>query len=227
MKFPEHTSNTYDAQLEIACEKVMRMGELVQNQFAIAVGTLSSCDLIEIDNVLDMGHVVNAMEVEIDDLCTNILVRRQPTANDLRLVTTIIKTINDLERIGDEAESIARLSRQIALKAPMHLPSYSHINFIAEIAAEMVDSALTAFDSLDDEAAQKMGYKDSLIDQEGGATLRGLIGYMMEDTSELSIALHVALIARSIERVGNHAKHIAEYVVYLIQGREARNFCTI
>jgi phosphate transport system protein len=227
MKFPEHTSNTFDTELSTACDKVMRMAELVENQFSVAIDSLSAADLIAIDSVLDMGHVVNAMEVEIDELCTNILVRRQPTANDLRLVTTIIKTINDLERIGDEAENIAKLSRQILQKNPKQLPSYAQIKHIAAIALEMLSSAVAAFDAMDAEAAQKMAYKDSLIDQECGAILRNLVGYMMEDSSELTIALHVALIARSVERAGDHAKNISEYVVYMIQGREVRNFCTI
>jgi phosphate transport system protein len=227
MKISEHTSHTFDAELNSVCEKVMTMAELVQNQLAVSVNLLGSIDLVAIDRVLDMGHVVNAMEVEIDELCTSILVRRQPTANDLRLVTTIIKTINDLERIGDEAESIARVSRLIIQKNPQSLPSYAQISSVAEIAMEMLESAVAAFEAWDADLAQTIVHKESLIDQESGAILRSLVGYSMEDGHELSTAMHAALIARSIERIANHSKHISEYVLYMIKGREVRNYSTI
>jgi phosphate transport system protein len=208
------------------CASVMQMGVLVENQFRLAMDSLATGDLMTIDHVIDEGQAVNAMEVEIDECCTNLLVRRQPTANDLRLVTTVIKIINDLERIGDEAESIARLSRLIAQKHPAQLPRYHQIKHSADIALEMLSAALNAFEEFNSEAAKKIGHKDALIDEEFRAILRHLVAYMMEDTSELTTVLNVALVARAIERIGDHAKNISEYVIYMIEGREVRNYST-
>ncbi len=203
------------------------MGVAVENQFRLALDTLTTGDLTAMDRVLDEGHMVNAMEVEIDERCTDILVRRQPTANDLRLVSAIIKTINDLERIGDEAESIARVSRLIAQKHSAQLPRLQQIKYVAEIALGMLMAAMNSFDDLDSEAARKIGRKDTLIDEEFRAILRHLVAYMMEDTGELTTTLQVVFVVKAIERIGNHAKNISEYVIYMMEGREVRNYCTI
>lgn len=227
MKHPEHTSTQFDAELRTVCASVLQMGASVENQFRLALDSLTTRDLTTIDRVIDEGHAVNAMEVEIDERCTNILVRRQPTANDLRLVTTIIKTINDLERIGDESENIAHMSRLIAQRSAAELPHFYQIKYVAEIALEMLSSALDAFDEMDAEAAKKIGRKDTLIDDAFRSILRHLVAYMMEDTSELSTALQVIFVAKAIERIGDHAKNISEYVIYMMEGREARNYCTI
>lgn len=224
MKYPEHTSAQFDAELTAVCVSVQKMGSLVESQFRLALESLASGDPVTIERVLAEGQVVNAMEVEIDEKCTDILVRRQPTANDLRLVTTVIKIINDLERIGDEAENIARMSSLVAQKQPYHFPRYPQMKYIADIALEMLSAALDAFDALDVGAAKKTGRKDALIDDEFRAILRHLVAYMMEDASMLSATLQAALAARAIERIGDHAKHISEYVVYMVEGREARNF---
>lgn len=224
MKYPEHTSTQFDAELSAVCASVQKMGAAVENQLQLALEALASGDLMTIDRVLDEGHVVNAMEVEIDEKCTDILVRRQPTANDLRLVTTIIKTINDLERIGDEAENIARMSKMVAQKQPYHFPCYPQMKHTAGIALEMLRAALDSFDTMDVEAAKMVGRKDTLVDDEFRIILRHLVAYMMEDTSALSATLQAALAARAIERIGDHAKHMSEYVVYMVEGREARNY---
>ncbi|TAJ76043.1 MAG: phosphate signaling complex protein PhoU [Gallionellaceae bacterium] len=227
MKYPEHTSTQFDVELGAVCASVLRMGAAVENQFRLALDTLSTGDLTVVDRVLDEGRTVNAMEVEIDERCTNILVRRQPTANDLRLVSTIIKTINDLERIGDEAESIARLAGLIASKQPARLPRLQQIKYIAEIALGMLMAALKSFDEMDSEAARKVGRKDTLIDEEFRSILRHLVAYMMEDTSELTTTLQVVFVVKAIGRIGDHAKNISEYVIYMMEGRDVRNCSTI
>jgi phosphate transport system protein len=224
MKYPAHTSTRFDAELSAVCASVMQMGALVENQFRLAIESFATGDLMAIDRIMDEGYKVNAMEIEIDECCTNLLVRRQPTANDLRLVAAIIKIINDLERIGDEAENIARMSQLIAQKQSKSLPRYQQIKHVANIALEMLRAALDAFDALDSSAAKKIGRKDTLIDEEFRSILRHLVAYMMEDSSELSTALHTALMARSIECIGDHAKNISEYVIYMMEGREIRNF---
>lgn len=200
------------------------MGAVVESQLRAALDSLATGDLMTIDRVLDDGHTVNAMEVEIDEKCTEILVRRQPTANDLRLVTAIIKTINDLERIGDEAENIARMSKLVAQIQPARFPCYPQMKYIAETALLILKAALASFDALDVDAAKRAWQKDALIDDEFRILLRHLVAYMMEDTSALSTTLQAALVARALERIGDHAKHISEYVVYMVEGRESRNY---
>lgn len=200
------------------------MGAVVENQLRSALDSLATGDLMTIDRVLDDGHTVNAMEVEIDEKCTEILVRRQPTANDLRLVTAIIKTINDLERIGDEAENIARMSKLVAQTQPIRFPCYPQMKYIGETALLILQAALASFDELDVEAAKRAWRKDALIDDEFRIILRHLVAYMMEDSSALSTTLQAALVARALERIGDHAKHISAYVVYMVEGRESRNY---
>lgn len=224
MKYPEHTSAQFDAELTEVRASVQKMGTAVERQLRSALDALATGDLMTIDRVLDDGHTVNAMEVEIDEKCTDILVRRQPTANDLRLVTAVIKTINDLERIGDEAENIARMSKAVAQKQPYYFPCYLQLKYIGEIALEILRATLDAFDALDVESAKNAWRKDMQIDGEFRVILRHLVAYMMEDTSALSTTLQAALVARAIERIGDHAKHISEYVVYMVEGRESRNY---
>jgi phosphate transport system protein len=202
----------------------MNMGAAVESQLKRAVEALATGDLIAIDGVVDDGHAVNAMEVEIDEMCIQILVRRHPTANDLRLIKAIIKIINDLERIGDEAEHIAVMAKLIFQKHPQHMLREQQIRYIAEIALGMLRDALNAFDALDADAAKKIGRRDTLIDDEFRSILRHLMGYMMEDASELTTALQVVFVAKSIENIVHHAKNLSEYVVYMLEGREARNY---
>jgi phosphate transport system protein len=227
MKYPEHTSTRFDSELDIVCSNVLQMGTSVKYQFLLAMESLETGDLTTIDKVIDEGHAVNAMEVQIDELCTELLVRRQPAANDLRLVSTIIKTINDLERIGDEAESIARMSGLIAQKQSVSPPCLPQIKYVAALARDMLDASLTAFEEFDAAAAKKVGRKDTLIDEEFHIILRHLVAYMMEDTSELSSVLQVVFIVKAIERIGDHARNISKYVVYMVEGCEPRNYCTI
>jgi phosphate transport system protein len=226
MDYPEHTSSQFDVELKNVCTNVLRMGEAVENQFHLAIESLVTGDAEKVDRVINEGAAINAMEIAIDESCINLLVRRQPTANDLRLIKSIIKTINDLERIGDEAESIARSTKIIVNKDTEFLPRQSQIKYVAEIAIGMLRAALEAFDAMDSEAARKVGHKDTLLDEEFRSILRHLVAYMMEDSSDFSMAIQTALVARSIERAGDHAKNISEYVVYMMEGRAVRNFST-
>ncbi len=227
MKYPEHTSTQFDAELTAVCASVLQMGEAVENQFRLALDSLATGDLTTIDRVMDAGHSINAMEVDIDENCTRIFVRRQPTANDLRLVKTIIRIINDLERIGDEAESIAGMSKLIAQKRSSQLPGYPQVKYIADVALGMLSASLAAFDAMDADSAKKIGRKEALIDAELQSILRHLVGYMMEDASEPPTALQILCVATSIKRIGDHAKSISKHVVYMMKGPETRNHSTL
>jgi phosphate transport system protein len=223
MDYPGHTSTQFDAELKNVITNVLRMGEAVESQFRLAIESLATGDSEKIDQVINNGVEINAMEIAIDESCINILVRRQPTANDLRLVKTIIKTINDLERIGDEAESIACSAKLIFHQGFVSFPRHSQIKSVAGIALDLLREALVAFDGMDSAAAKKVWRKDTVIDEKFHSILRHLVAYMMEDNSEFSIAMQAALLARSIERAGDHAKNISGYVVYMMEGRINRD----
>lgn len=210
-----------------AYANVIKMAVSVEKQFTTAMSALKNGNPAQLQQVLNDGDLVDAMEVSIDEQCTEILVRRQPTANDLRLVSTIIKTINDLERIGDESENIARAAQIFAQKKPYQLPCRSQIDYVAQIALGMLKSAMEAFDAMDADAARKVGYRNTLIDEEFQAIMRHLVAYMMEDTSDLSTSLQIVFVTRTLENISNHARNISEYVIYLVEGRDARNYCTI
>lgn len=227
MKYPEHTSTQFDTELTAVCASVLQMGKAVENQFRLALDSLATGDLMAIDRVMDAGHSINTMEIDIDENCTRIFVRRQPTANDLRLVKTIIKIINELEHIGDEAENIACMSKLIAQKHSSHLPGYQQIKYIADVALGMLSASLAAFDAMDADSARKVGRKDALIDAELNSILRHLVGYIMEDATKLPTALQTLCAAKSIKRIGDHTKSISKHVVYMMEGREIRNDSTV
>ncbi len=219
----EHTSKQFDHELEAVRARVLQMGGLVESQIRVAIESLTSGDVNLMKRVIEDDHRVNAMEVEIDESCNRILVRRQPAAGDLRMVMTVIKTITDLERIGDEAQKIARMAILLSQKERLNLPRYHEIKHAAELALEMLHKALDAFARLDVAAAAQVVRQDEQVDEEFRAIMRYLITFMMEDPRTISTALEILFIAKAIERIGDHAQNMAEYVVYMVKGRDVRH----
>ena len=219
----EHTSKQFDAELEAVRARVLQMGGLVESQIRLAVESLVSGDVALMNNVIGDDHRVNAMEVEIDESCSRILVRRQPAAGDLRMVMTVIKTITDLERIGDEAEKIARMAKLLSQQERLRLPRYNEIKRAAEIALDMLRKSLDAFARLDLATAATVVRQDELVDEEFRAIMRYLITFMMEDPRTISTSLEILFVAKAIERIGDHAKNMSEYVVYMVKGRDVRH----
>ncbi|MEW5903573.1 MAG: phosphate signaling complex protein PhoU [Pseudomonadota bacterium] len=219
----EHTSKQFDAELEAVRARVLQMGGLVENQIKLAVESLVSGDVALMTQVIEDDHRVNAMEVEIDESCNHILVRRQPAAGDLRMVMTVIKTITDLERIGDEAEKIARMAKLLSQKERLHLPRYNEIKHAAELALDMLRKSLDAFARLNLSAAAQVVRQDEQVDEEFRAIMRYLITFMMEDPRTISTSLEILFVAKAIERIGDHAKNMSEYVVYMVKGRDVRH----
>jgi phosphate transport system protein len=219
----EHTSKQFDAELEAVRARVLQMGGLVENQIKLAIESLVTGDVALMTQVIEDDHRVNAMEVEIDESCNHILVRRQPAAGDLRMVMTVIKTITDLERIGDEAEKIARMAKLLSQKERLHLPRYNEIKHAGEIALDMLRKSLDAFARLNLTAAAEVVRQDEQVDEEFRAIMRYLITFMMEDPRTISTSLEILFVAKAIERIGDHAKNMSEYVVYMVKGRDVRH----
>jgi phosphate transport system protein len=219
----EHTLKQFDADLESVRSKVLQMGGLVESQIRNAVRGLSLGDPDAIESAIEADRQVNAFEVDIDEACAQIIARRQPTAGDLRTVLSIAKTVTDLERMGDEAKKIARTARQVLERAPLQVPRLADVTHAAEVALAQLRKALDAYARLDARAAHELIREDVLLDNEFRAIMRQLVTYMMEDPRTISSAIDIVWIAKAIERIGDHAKNIAEHVVYIVEGTDIRH----
>ena len=201
----------------------MEMGGLVESQIRTAIYALSHFSSESADQVIDVEVRVNAMEIDIDRDLSSIIARRQPTARDLRLLIAISKTTANLERAGDEAVKIARMVKSIASSgAARSLPS-SDLRLAAELASGLLRKALDAFARLDITAAVSILKEDDEIDKEFDGFVRKLITYMMEDARMISASLDLLFVAKAIERVGDHAKNIAEFTIYIVKGADIRH----
>jgi len=218
-----HISRQFDAELEAIRANVLQMGGLVESQIKSAVESLLGGDVALMTRVIDDDHRVNAMEVKIDEACSQVIARRQPTAGDLRLVMAVVKTITDLERIGDEAEKIARMAKLLSQKNMLNLPRYHEIKHAADLALDMLRKSLDAFARLDVVTAAQVVRQDDQVDEEFRAIMRYLITFMMEDPRTISTALEILFVAKAIERIGDHAKNMSEYVIYMVKGRDVRH----
>jgi phosphate transport system protein len=218
----EHISKQFDAELESVRSRVLQMGGLVEEQILRAVEALGSGDMERIEKTIADDHRVNALEVGLDEACVHIIARRQPAAGDLRLLITVIKTITDLERIGDEAEKIARMAKLIHAAERQHMPRID-VRHVAQRVVGMLRQSLDAFARLDVAEATRVVKQDTAVDDEYRAIMRQLITYMMEDPRTITRALEILFIAKAIERIGDHAKNMSEYVIYLVKGRDVRH----
>ena len=223
MAATEHTSKQFDAELEAVRARVLQMGGLVESQVQLAVEALINGDVALMNRVIEDDHRVNAMEVEIDENCNHIIALRQPAAGDLRMIMTVIKTITDLERIGDEAEKIARMAKLLSQRERLHLPRHPEVKHAADMALDMLRKSLDAFARLDLSCAVQVVRQDEQVDEEFRSIMRYLITFMMEDPRTISTALEILFVAKAIERIGDHAKNMSEYVVYMVKGRDVRH----
>ena len=218
----QHISKQFDNELENIRGQVMAMGGLVEQQLITALRALTDGEINLAETVIDNESLVNSYEVRIDDECTRILARRQPAASDLRLVMAVGKTITDLERIGDEAEKIAKMAVDLADKqGPKGY--YIGINAMGNLVRNMVHEALDAFARMDTQAALATASKEPESDDQYAAILRQLITYMMEDPRSITSALDAIWVARAMERIGDHARNICEYVIYFVEGKDVRH----
>ncbi len=219
----EHSSKQYDMDLETIRSQVLLMGGLVENQFKDAVASFKSGNVTQAEQVITVDQDVNRLEVSLDDACSHLIVKRQPAANDLRTVMATIKVITDLERIGDESTKIARSAKSITERGVTTINHYETIRVMAASAGNMLHDALDAFARLDGKQAIQLIAQDEVVNHEFRSIMRNLITFMMEDPRTISGALDTLWVAKAIERIGDHAKNIAEYVIYIVEGKDIRH----
>ncbi|MBK6629901.1 MAG: phosphate signaling complex protein PhoU [Betaproteobacteria bacterium] len=223
MPHSEHFSKQYDSDLEDVRSRVLQMGGVVEAQILAAIECFSSGDTERMTEVTDTELRVNAYEVDIDDLCVHIVARRQPAARDLRLIMGVSKAVTDLERMGDEAEKITRMARLIHERKGPQIPLQAEVRRSGDLAVAQLRRALDAMARLDPDEAERIISEDALIDTEFRGILRQLITFMMEDPRTISTALEIIWVAKAIERIGDHAKNIAEQVIYIVRGTDVRH----
>jgi phosphate transport system protein len=223
MQQSEHIFRQYDAELEAVRAKVLEMGALVEQQIVDALDALTGTNIKLAKNVIKKDHMVNALEVQVDEDCSRIIARRQPAAGDLRMVLMMIKTITDLERIGDEATKVARFALKAAESNQKLTPRFVEIKAMAKSARDMLHMALDAFARSDATKVIEIAHMDEEVDEQYQAAIRQLITFMLEDPRTISISLEVLFVAKAVERIGDHAKNISEYVVYMVKGKDVRH----
>ena len=219
----KHLSTQFDSELNSVSSLVMEMGGLVESQIRQAIYALSQFSVEAANEVTAKEARVNAMEIQIDHDLSSIIARRQPTARDLRLLIAISKTTANLERVGDESEKIARMVKSIIESgSPRSLPSLE-LRVAADLASGLLNKALDAFARLDVKAAVSILKEDDQIDAEFNGFVRKLVTYMMEDPRMISPSLDLLFLAKAIERIGDHAKNIAEFIIYVVKGEDVRH----
>jgi phosphate transport system protein len=218
----DHTSKNFDLELESLRTRVLQMGGMAEQQVRRAMEGLYSGDQPLLENVIRDDDRINQMEIDIDDLCNKVIAKRQPTAIDLRMVVSVLKAIADLERVGDKARKIARLGISLS-----NQPAISALNVelshMAETALKMLRLSLDGFARLDLSLVTEAMRLDDTVNAEYQSIARQLITYMMEDPRTITASLDILSIAKAIERIGDHATNIGEYVVYMVKGVNVRH----
>jgi len=218
-----HSFSKFDSVLESLRSKVLEMGGIVEEQIKNAVDALVDADAKLAHKVIDADTKVNNLEKLIDEDCLLVLVKLSPAAGDLRFVSTVQKTISDLERIGDESTKIARAALRIYEDDRMGKPSLSDIKSMAKLVLGMLHEALDSFARLDPKISLEVRKEDEAVDEIYQSCMRTQLTYMLEDPRKISTALEVIYIAKALERIGDHSENIAEYVVYSVKGADVRH----
>ncbi len=222
LRLGEHISRQFNEDLEEVRSKVLQMGGLVEEQLVNAVRALVENDSDLAQRVMKTDARVNALEVEIDEECTRIVARRQPAASDLRLVMAVIKTIADLERIGDEVKRVAKMTRD-ELEGLLDEEIRNELEHMGELVKKMLHSVLDAFARTDTHKAVEVARSDRRVDVKYQSISRHLMTYMAQDPELIPMIMNVLWAARAMERMGDRCENIAEYVIYLVHGKDVRH----
>ncbi|OGT20308.1 MAG: phosphate transport system regulatory protein PhoU [Gammaproteobacteria bacterium RBG_16_57_12] len=218
-----HISQRFNEELDDIRHQVLAMGGFVEQQLTDAITAFVNRDIQLAEQVINNDYKVNAMEVAIDEECTQILARRQPAASDLRLIMAVIKTITDLERIGDEVEKVARMAVHLSELEAGNDSTYIEIQHLGYHVRQMLHDTLDALARTDVEAAIRIAQEDIKVDREYEASLRQMITYMMEDPRSIRRMIDMIWTVRALERVGDHSGNICEYIIYLVKGKDVRH----
>lgn len=218
----KHTFEQFDVELETLQKRVLMLGEVVCQQVLRAMDGLANNDIELIEDVIKTDKAINREEVALDEQCIEMIARHAPTANDLRMIMSVMQMGTDLERVGDEAKKIAKAARLIVESESAFVPKVE-LHYVAEMAVGMLRSALDAFVRQDPTASAQILRQDKEVDAIFKGIMRQLATYMMEDPRLITRSLDVLFIAKSIERVGDHATNVAEHVVYMVKGRDVRH----
>lgn len=218
----QHISRQFNHELEDLKNHLMAMGGLVEKQVQDAVIALLEGDSSLARQVSDQDRTVNDMQIKIDEECTRVLARRQPAASDLRLVLAVTRAVSDLERIGDEATKIARNALSLS-ESDNGKKGFVEVRHISERVRNMVRDSLTSFARFDIDLALKVVHEDEAVDSEYTTAMRSLMTFMMEDPRSITSVLSVMWVLRALERIGDHANNLAEYVIYLVKGLDIRH----
>ena len=223
MNDSQHLSSQFDEDLSRLRTSVLQMGGRADTQLSAAIDAYSKGEVSSVKHIVETDRKVNDLELAIDDDCAHLIAKRQPAASDLRMLFGISKIVTDLERAGDEAKKIAKGVRRIYEAGQMPSQYGIGVRHIAEAALGMLRQALDAFARLDTELAVKVIQADANVDTEFKSIMRQLITHMMEDPRTITTSIDIIWIARAVERIGDHAKNVAEHVVYIVEGRDIRH----
>jgi len=218
----QHISRQFNMEMEDIRNKVLTMGGLVEQQVDLATNAFMSYDMESAEKVIQQDQLVNALEKDIDHECTEIMAKRQPAAFDLRMLIATIKIITDLERIGDEAARIAKMTMRLE-SGDYYQDKYYEIEHLLELVKEMLNGALDAYARTDTEEVIAITAQDSKVDREYTSITRQLITQMMEDPRNITRALDMLWTARALERIGDHSCNVCEHVIYMVKGKDVRH----
>lgn len=222
LQHQNHISSQFNADLEAIRQSVLKMGGVVEQQLLDATEALLNCNESLADDVILRGEEVDALEIAIDEASTLVLVKRQPTAGDLRMVIALTRVVTDLERIGDEAEKIARMSKAL-VGQPKLDGQMAETGHLARHVSKLIRDAFDALARFDTELALQVAEEDRVIDREYESVMRICLTYMMEDPRNIGRTMNIVWAVRSLERIGDHAKNVAEHVIYLVEGADVRH----
>lgn len=217
-----HISQKFNDELEQIRTHLLTMGGAVERQVNDAVEALIEGDTELAEQARKNEKSINDMELMIDEQCTLIIARRQPAAGDLRLIISVSRAVNDLERIGDESNRICRHAIELAERGGK-IHGYQEVRHIGNLVRDMLKDCLTAFARSDAELAYKVAKQDKEVDQEYRSAMRSLMTYMMEDPRAISSVMNVIWVLRSLERIGDHSRNMAEHLIYLVSGTDVRH----
>ncbi len=222
-RMTRHTLTQFDSELDDVRSQVIVMGHLIEKQVRLSLEALTNNDPDLMEQVIEDDKRVNNLALAIDEKCVQIIATRQPAANDLRMIMTVIKTITDMERIGHEAKKVALMGKHLSIREHIRPPRFTEIRHAVNLVLEMLHESLDSFARLDISSVISIIRQDELVDNEFRVILRYLVTLMMEDPRAISGALEVLFIAKAVERMGDHAQNMAENMIYMIKGRNARH----